>query len=144
MTEPKGQKGGGSAEAEDPQIPDPSDEDQLALLPDLFRRALTLGLSGIFTTETAFRRALGDTLPRDWVDFAVDQSDRTRAQFVEKLASEIAGVLEAMDVDEIIRRTLAEHKVEVKAEIRLVPEAEKGRKDLGSMRVTMAGGGKRK
>ena len=78
------------------------------------------------------------------MDFAVDQSDRTRAQFVEKRASEIAAVLEAMDVDEIIRRTLAEHKVEVKAEIRLVPEATKGRKELGSMRVTMAGGGKRK
>lgn len=98
-------------------------EERMALLPDLFRRALTLGLSGIFTTEEAFRRALGDTLPRDWVDFAVDQSERTRAEFAQRMASEMARVLESMDLEEILKRTLAENRIEIKAEIKLVPES---------------------
>ena len=68
----------------------------------------------------------------------------TAVKFYDTGTGMIAGVLEAMDVDEIVRRTLAEHKVEVKAEIRLFPDAAEGRKDLGSMRVTMVGGGKRK
>ena len=95
--------------------------ERAALLPELFRRAFTLGLSGIFTTEEAFRRALGDTVPRDWVDFAVDQSDRTRSDFTNKMAEEMARVIESMDLEAILRSVLADHRVELKAEIQLVP-----------------------
>ena len=114
MSAPKGEKGAAAGRA----------EEKGALLPDLFRRALALGLSGIFTTEEAFRRALGDTLPKDWVDFAVDQSERTRNEFVNRLAGELARVVESMDLEEILRRVLAEHRIEVKVEIRLHAEEE--------------------
>jgi hypothetical protein len=117
--------------------------DRAALLPDLFRRALALGLSGIFTTEEAFRRALGDTLPRDWVDFAVDQSERTRSEFVNRLAGELARVVETMDLEEIARRLLSENRVELKIEMRLVP-GETRREGRARRSVSVVGGSRPK
>jgi len=122
-----------------------SPEETTAGMVDVFRRALTLGLSGIFTTEQAFRRALGDTLPRDWVDFAVLQSERTRDEFVGRLATEVAAVLENMNLDEVIQRTLADHRIEVTAEIRLVPDGDRGSDEPGRpARVEVVRGGRRR
>lgn len=92
-----------------------------AILPEFVRRAFTMGLSGLFTTEEAFRRALGDTVPKDWVDFAVDQSDRTRSELAGRMAEEVARVIENMDLEELLRRLLVEHRVEIRAELNLVP-----------------------
>ena len=89
-----------------------------AILPEFVRRAFTMGLSGLFTTEEAFRRALGDTVPKDWVDFAVDQSDRTRSEFLERLSGEIGRVLEGVDVAGVLRELLRGQTLEVKAEFR--------------------------
>src|SRR5574338_89535 len=76
------------------------------LLPDLLRRGLSLGFTGLFMTEEAVRRALGDSVPRDWVEFLVAQSDRTRAELVERLSREFGRVFSALDPVEILRRLL--------------------------------------
>ncbi len=109
---------------------DPAAEDaDKALLPELVRRALTLGLSGLFSTEEAFRRALGDTVPKDWVDFAVDQSDRTRSELAGRLAEELAHVVENMDLEDLLRRLLVEHRVEIRAELSLVAREPESRSE---------------
>ena len=129
MTDRKGSKDGAREKRRAPSSASTEDE-RAPLLPELFRRAFTLGLSGIFTTEEAFRRALGDTVPRDWVDFAVGQSERTRSDFTSKMAEEMARVIESMDLEAILRSVLADHRVELKAEIQFVPREKKqsGRK----------------
>ena len=43
--------------------------ESLGAIPELMRRAIALGLTGFFTTEEAVRRALGDTVPKDWTDY---------------------------------------------------------------------------
>lgn len=88
-------------------------------IPELLRRGLTLGFSGLFMTEEAVRRAFGDTVPRDWVDFATEQSARTRSEFLERLSGEIARSLEAIDLVEVLDALLSGRTLEVKAEIRL-------------------------
>ncbi len=88
-------------------------------LPDFARRALSIGLSGFFLTEETIRKALGDTLPKDWMDFATEQSERTRKEFLERLSFEIAQSLEKVDVAAVLRDLLAGRTLEVKAEIRL-------------------------
>lgn len=90
-----------------------------AAVPELVRRALSLGLSGFFLTEGALRKALGDAVPRDWTDFVVDQSERTRQQFVERLSFEIGQALEKIDVSRVLSDLLEGRTLEVKAEIRL-------------------------
>ncbi len=92
---------------------------RLPAFPELVRRVLTLGLSGFFLTEEALRKALGDTLPKDWTDFAAEQSERTRKEFLERLSYEIAQSLENIDLAAILEQLLEGRTLEVKAQIRL-------------------------
>jgi hypothetical protein len=90
-------------------------------IPDIFRRVMTLGLSGLFTTEAAIRGALGDSVPREWVDFVSEQSERTRADFTQRLAEEFGKILEDVDVLELAEQLLEGRTLEVKAEFKLGP-----------------------
>ena len=88
-------------------------------IPELMRRILGLGLSGFFLTEETVRKALGDTLPRDWTDFAVEQSARTREEFLSRLSFEIGRSLENVDLAKVLRDLLEGRTLEVTAQIRL-------------------------
>lgn len=88
---------------------------------DMVRRMMAVGLSGFFTTEEALRKALGDTLPKDWIDFAAQQSERTRRDMTEVIARELGRVLDRVDLAEVLAQILEGHAVEVTARIRLMP-----------------------
>jgi len=92
---------------------------RLTALPDLVRKAFSLGFSGFFLTEEAIRKALGDTIPKDWTDFAVDQSERARREFLERLSFEIAQSLDKVDVAAVLQELLQGRTLEIRAEIRL-------------------------
>lgn len=92
---------------------------RLNAIPDLVRKAVSLGFSGFFLTEEVIRKALGDTIPKDWTDFAVDQSERTRQEFLERLSFEIAQSLEKVDVAAVLQELLQGRTLEIRAEIRL-------------------------
>lgn len=66
---------GGEGKAEGPA----AREDASGRVPELLRRMVGMGFSGFFLTEEVVRKALGETLPKDWVDFAAAQSERTGA-----------------------------------------------------------------
>lgn len=105
-------------------------------VPDLARRLLALGLSGVFTTQETIRQAVGDALPKDWVDFAVAQSERTRADFLERLAGELARSLESIDLARVMQQALEGRTLEVKARIRMLPDAEEDEKTR--LEITMS------
>jgi hypothetical protein len=94
----------------------------LNALPELMRKALTIGFSSFFVTEEAFRKALGETLPKDWIDFVVEQSGRTRAEFVDRLGNEVGRTLENTDLAALLEQLLEGRALEIKAEIRLGPK----------------------
>lgn len=96
-------------------------------VPELLRRLMGAGLSGFFVTEEAVRRALGDTMPKEWVDFAVDQSERARREFAERLSGEIARGMHGVDWADLAERLLAGHDVEIQAKVRFVPREEDSR-----------------
>jgi len=104
---------------------------RLPALPELVRKAFSLGFSGFFLTEEAIRKALGDTIPKDWTDFAVEQSDRARREFLERLSFEIAQSLEKIDVAAVLRDLLEGRTLEIRAEIRL-GEKEPGRQGISA------------
>ena len=91
-------------------------------IPELMRRAIAMGLSGFFFTEEAIRKALGETMPKDLQDFAIDQSRRTRADFLERLSYEIGRTLENVDIAAVLAQLLEGRTLEVKASIRLRDE----------------------
>lgn len=110
-------------------------------IPDLVRRALTAGLSGFFVTEEVVRRAVGDTLPKDWSDFAVEQSERTRAEFIERLSYEIGRSIENIDLAAVFAQLLEGRTLEVNATVRLSPP-EKGQG--GGLRLEVESAPRRK
>jgi len=88
-------------------------------IPDLVRRALSAGFSGIFMTGEALREALGDSLPREWADFAADQSARTRSEFIEWMSVELGRAIEKIDWAVVLAALLEGRTLEVTAQIRL-------------------------
>jgi hypothetical protein len=96
-----------------------ADAGRLLAVPELMRKLLSLGLSGFFLTEEAVRKALGDAVPRDWTDFVVSQSDRTRKEFLERLSYEIGQSLQNVDLAQVLTDLLEGRTLEIKAEIRL-------------------------
>jgi hypothetical protein len=94
-------------------------------LPDLLRRGMSLGLTGFFMTEEALRRALGDTAPREMVEFVVAQSEKTRAEFLDRVSREFGRALSAMDPVEVVKRMLEGRTIEISATIRFVEDDKK-------------------
>lgn len=138
MAHDQGEETGPPVASTETPEPDESEETgALPALPDLLRRALSVGFSGFFLTETAIRKALGDTLPKDWIDFAIDQSERTRAEFIERMAFEVARSLENVDLATVLTRLLEGRTLEVKAELRLSPKD--GRSGAGPIQVVLGG-----
>ncbi len=88
-------------------------------IPDLVRRALSAGFSGIFMTGEALREALGDSVPREWADFAADQSARTRSEFIERMSVEMGRAIEKTDWAVVLAALLEGRTIEVTAQIRL-------------------------
>jgi hypothetical protein len=102
-------------------------EESGGLFPDLLRRGMSLGLTGFFMTEEALRRALGETAPREMIEFVVAQSEKTRAEFLDRVSREFGRALSAMDPIELAKRLLEGRTIEVSATIRFV-EDEKAKK----------------
>jgi hypothetical protein len=95
------------------------EQESLSAVPELMRRAIALGLTGFFTTEEAVRRALGDTVPKDWTDYIAESSDRTRGEFLDRLSREIARTLKEVDLAAVLRQLLEGRTLRVNAEFRL-------------------------
>ncbi len=106
---------------------DASGAEGAGLFPDLLRRGMSLGLTGFFMTEEALRRALGETAPREMIEFVIAQSEKTRAEILDRVSREFGKALSAMDPIELAKRMLEGRTIEVSATIRFV-EDEKAKK----------------
>ena len=120
-------------EAAEPEVPD--GEEIRGFLPELMRRTLTLGFTGLFLTEEAMRKALGDSVPREWVDFVFSQSERTRADMVDRLSREFGRALSALDPVELLRRLFEGQTIEVSARIHFASPRESIRRSGASVSV---------
>jgi len=113
--------------AEDPAKRGDADaQEGRGAIPELMRRAIALGLTGFFTTEEAVRRALGDTVPKDWTDYISESSDRTRSEFLDRLSREIARTLKDIDLAAVLEQLLEGRTLKVSAEFKLSGDSETG------------------
>jgi hypothetical protein len=110
------------AESGDPEAPE-----SLGAIPELMRRAIALGLTGFFTTEEAVRRAIGDTVPKDWTDYISESSDRTRGEFLDRLSREVARTLKEVDLAAVLQQLLDGRTLRVNAEFSLSDDRRTGR-----------------
>ena len=107
-------------------------------IPDLVRRALSAGFSGMFMTGEALREALGDSVPREWADFAADQSARTRSEFIERMSVELGHAIEKIDWAIVLATLLEGRTLEVTAQIRLGPKDDAGARPRASLELKMS------
>jgi hypothetical protein len=114
-----------ASEFDEPEIADTeADGGAGGPMNELIRRMAALGLSSFFTTESAIRRAFGDTVPRDWVDFANEQSERTRKEVIDRMAQELGKQMAEMDMGDVLSKFLTGHTVEINARVTLKPRDE--------------------
>ena len=113
----RGPDGGSAGGADD----EPAREDATGRVPELLRRVVGLGFSGFFLTEEVLRKTLGENLPKDWVDFAAAQSERTRRELIDRVAGEVGRTLDKLDLPKLAERLLRGHSIEVSAQLRFVP-----------------------
>lgn len=145
MAHERGKESGpehGTAEDREPRAPDaPGGPDPAQPPPaegagspggltEFVRRAFTAGFSGFFFTEEALRKAFGDTVPREWVDFASEQSARTRSEVIERLSFEMGRAVETVDWAAVLSALLEGRTLEVRAEIRLGEKSADGTQRL--------------
>jgi hypothetical protein len=115
--------------AEEPaEREDAEEQERLSAIPELMRRAIALGLTGFFTTEEAVRRAIGDTVPKDWTDYISESSDRTRSDFLDRLSREIASTLKDIDLAAVLKELLEGRTLKVNAEFKLSDDSKTGGK----------------
>ncbi len=88
-----------------------------ALFQEAIRRATALGLSGFFLTEEAVRRALTDTVPREWVDYVSRQSEDVRRDMVDRIVQEFGLWLRNLDLSELLRKLLEDYDISAKIDI---------------------------
>jgi len=98
-----------------------SDETAAGPVPDMIRRMASIGLSGFFMTEGAIRRAFGDAVPQEWLDFANEQSERTRTEVIDRITQEMGRQLADTDPAELMSKFLSGHTIEIQAKLRLTP-----------------------
>ncbi len=110
--------------------PEPTDEETAAqeaagFLPDLLRKGLTLGFTGVFMTEEAIRKALGESVPRDVIEYVLQQSERMRGEFLDRTSKEFGKAISAMDPAEVLTRLVEGRTVEVTARFRILNDDKK-------------------
>ena len=100
--------------------------DSAGFFPELLRKGLSLGFTGFFMTEEAIRRAFGDSAPREVIDFVLAQSEKTRAELLDRLSREFGRTLQALDPVELARRLLDGRTIEISATVRFVSDDKQG------------------
>ncbi|HTM22723.1 MAG TPA: hypothetical protein VL172_19505 [Kofleriaceae bacterium] len=97
-----------------------------AFIPDLVRRAFTSGMGAVFSTEEGIRKLTKDlTLPKDVAGYLASTASSTKDQIFEIVAREVREFLSGVNLSEEIAKMLTTLSLEVKTEIRFIPNDEK-------------------
>ncbi len=93
-----------------------------AAIPDVVKRTFAAGLGAVFASEEGIRKMVSDfSLPKDVANFIVTQAQGTKDELFRIVATELRGWLERVDVQRELTRLLTMVSVEVKTEIRFIP-----------------------
>lgn len=83
-------------------------------VPEIFKKAVYLGVGTAFMTEEGIRKILGEmNISRDAVQYIVSQSDRTKEQIFGVVQTEIRNFLDRLDVPTSMKEILDGMSVEL-------------------------------
>lgn len=112
---------------------DPLDEDvdegdeKKGFVPDFVRRMAWAGLGAVFMSEEGIRRLAGQLkLPKEALGFLLHQAEKTKDEIGRTVSEEVRKLLQSERLRDELLRMIAGMTIEVRAEVRLVPDRVKG------------------
>ncbi len=92
----------------------------------LIRRLVETGLAALVSTNESGERTIISplTLPKEVINYAISQMDRTKSEVVTLFGREFKRFLDATDLSEVVVKALSQMSLEIKAEIRFKPTDE--------------------
>ncbi len=120
----------------------PTDDDPLAgddaaeadgkpgsrFVPDFVRRMAWAGLGAVFMSEEGIRRLAGQLkLPKEALGFLLAQAEKTKDDVGRVVSEEVRKLLQSDKLRDEMLKLIAGMTIEVRAEIKLVPDRVKGK-----------------
>lgn len=90
-------------------------------MPDMVKRAASNGLNSFLQTEEGVRTLINAVVPKEAFGVIADQLEKSRDDVVRLITAEFREFLNRIDLPHEIQRVLTSLSVEVKTEIRFVP-----------------------
>ena len=110
-----------------------------SFVPEFVRKVAVAGLGAVFMTEEGIRSLAGQLkLPKEVLGFILSQAEKTKGEVGRVVSEEIRRFLQSEKLREEFLKLMAGMTVEVKAEIRLVPDKKSGHADGASPRVNVS------
>ncbi|MEW6430462.1 MAG: hypothetical protein AB1730_03040 [Myxococcota bacterium] len=117
---------------QDPPPDDPLDADDVGdgkkgFVPDFVRRMAWAGLGAVFMGEEGIRRLAGQLkLPKEALGFMLSQADKTKDEIGRIVSEEVRKILQSDRLRDELLKMIAGMTIEVRAEVKLVPDRVKG------------------
>ncbi len=112
---------------------DPLDEDvdeadeKKGFVPDFVRRMAWAGIGAVFMSEEGIRRLAGQLkLPKEALGFLLHQAEKTKDEIGRTVSDEVRKLLQSDRLRDELLRLIAGMTIEVRAEVKLVPDRVKG------------------
>ena len=112
---------------------DPLDEDaddgdeKKGFVPDFVRRMAWAGIGAVFMSEEGIRRLAGQLkLPKEALGFLLSQAEKTKDEIGKTVSDEVRKLLQSDRLRDEMLRMIAGMTIEVRAEVKLVPDRVKG------------------
>ncbi|MCC6337766.1 MAG: hypothetical protein IT380_27705 [Myxococcales bacterium] len=115
-----------------PEDPLDTDSDEVGdekkgFVPDFVRRMAWAGLGAVFMSEEGIRRLAGQLkLPKEALTFLVSQADKTKDEIGRVVSEEVRKLLQSDRLRDELLKMIAGMTIEVRAEVKLVPDRVKG------------------
>ncbi len=96
-----------------------------ALIPDLVKKSFYTGLGAVFATQEKIGEMTSDIhLPKEVANYLLNTAQNTKDEFFKIVARETREFLERVNIQEELAKLLTTLSLEVKTEIRFIPNDE--------------------
>lgn len=104
------------------------------LVPEIVRKVAVAGLGAVFMTEEGIRNLAGQLkLPKEALTLVLGQAEKTKDEIGRVLSEELRRFLQSDKLRDEFLKMLAGMTIEVRAEVKLVPDRVKEHQDTPSL-----------
>jgi len=103
------------------------DDQRRGFVSDFVRRMAWAGIGAVFMSEEGIRRLAGQLkLPKEALGFLLSQAEKTKDEIGRVVGDEVRKLLQSDRVRDELLKMIAGMTIEVRAEVKLVPDRVKG------------------